>query len=439
MGYTHNDLKPDNILYKLEGDKYTFKIGDFGLSQYLGIPFPNLSKIFMGSTHIKAPNSADNSYYLDGNKYNYNSDMFSLGATMFWICMRVHGVRWTDFRVSETEVFVDIRKKNFLDQVVKVKGMYGEDGYNFLIKCMEPKSSNRMSSKKALEHPYLRPLRGGAFEDILTKITKMYREPTMDEIIRGKYELEFLEDMYNCYKDRRVNLYVDFTKKSVDVVPRHMPTLFNWLYDSSNSFKFPTLETFFQAQLSFINILNNKKLSKTDLQLWGIGTLNICHKLLSDLVVFSIDIDDLVWVSLKQFTPKQLIGVQKDILRTLGGNIQVTPVTFFLNYWYLKSIYTGTRKVPNVNVLSTSISAMLALMVSNTKPELQNVKLDDLAKYCVKKALVLEGYTHGANVDILTIPSGLESLLNTCITESCSIDIEYQELYRSIKNTLKCK
>jgi hypothetical protein len=142
---------------------------------------------------------------------------------------------------------------------------------------------------------------------------------------------------------------------------------------------------------------------------------------------------------LKQFTPKQLIGVQKDILRTLGGNIQVTPVTFFLNYWYLKSIYTGTRKVPNVNVLSTSISAMLALMVSNTKPELQNVKLDDLAKYCVKKALVLEGYTHGANVDILTIPSGLESLLNTCITESCSIDIEYQELYRSIKNTLKCK
>jgi hypothetical protein len=73
---------------------------------------------------------------------------------------------------------------------------------------------------------------------------------------------------------------------------------------------------------------------------------------------------------------------------------------FFLKYWYLKSKYTGEHKEPNINVLNTSIASMLAIMVSNTNPELENVKLDYLAKYCVKKALVLQEYPEGVNVDI---------------------------------------
>jgi hypothetical protein len=439
MGYIHNDLKPVNILYKLEGGNYTFKIGDFGLSQYLGIPFPSSVKDFLSTATVKAPNSENSSYYVRGNRYNYNSDMFSLGATMFWICMNVHGVSWLKFRVSEKEVFVDVRKKNFLDQADNLKAMYGEEGYDFLVKCMAVQSSERMSSKRALEHPYLRPLRGGAYENILKKITRFYKQPTMAEITEGIYELEFLDDMYNCYKDRTVNLYVNFAEKTDGILPKHMPIIFDWLYTAFDVFKFPTLESLFQTQLNYINVLNSKRLDRSKIQLWSLGTLTLCHKLLSELNTYSLHIDDLMWVSRKQYTEKELMDVQKDVLRTLNGNIEVTPVMFFLKYWYLKSIYTGERKEPNINVLNTSIAAMLAIMVSNTKSELENVKLDDLAKYCVKKALVLQEYTEGVNVDILGVPTALDTLLDTCITEFCgNVDINSLQTYTYIKGELNC-
>jgi ribosomal protein S8 len=118
------------------------------------------------------------------------------------------------------------------------------------------------------------------------------------------------------------------------------------------------------------------------------------------------------------FTQKQMLETNKEILDSFNGNIPVTPIMFFLNYWYLKSIYTGDRKVPNINVLNTSTAVMLALMLSNTNKELENVKIDDLAKYCVHKALTIEKYTDGVNLHILTTDSGIDwDTLDECVDE----------------------
>lgn len=435
MGYTHNDLKPDNILYKLEGGVYTFKIGDFGLSQYLGIPFPSKVENFLCTIVVKAPNSKNSSYYVSGNKYNYNSDMFSLGATMFWTCMRVHNIQWTNFRVSERDVFVDIRKQNFLDQADKLKAMYGEDGYDFLIKCMAFKSRERMSSRMALEHPYLRPLRGGAFGDLLAVI-KGYGQPTVAEVTEGLYELEFLDDMYNCYKDRKVNLYIDFEYND-DLFPSHIRGVNDWLYTVNKTFKLNTLEAFLQTQLNFIHLLNRKKVGTDTLQLNAMCTFRLCHKLLSDFNYSGIEMGAFMWVSSNQFTEKQIIDTETDILRVFDGNITVTPVMCFLNYWYLKSVYTSEDSVPNVNVLTTSTAFMLVLLVTNNNDELQDVKLDDLAKYCVKKALIKEGHTKHSNVSLLGIDSDLESTLERSITKFCT-NAESLELYDEIKKLIKC-
>jgi serine/threonine protein kinase len=437
MGYTHNDLKPENILYKLEGANYTFKIGDFGLSQYLGIPFPNLVNNFLCTPTVKAPDAINSSYFVEGNTYNYNSDMFSLGATMFWICMKKHNVTWPSFRINDTDVFVDIRKPNFLAQVDRLKEMYGDDGYDFLIKCMEPKSSERMSSKKALEHPYLRPMRGGAFENLLEKIQRLYKEPTAVEITNGIYELEYLDDMYNVYKNRRVDLYIDF-RSTVDLIPVHMIIMNDWAYEVFNTFRIQSMETFFQFQINFINLLRKKNIDRSNLQLWGICTLNISHKMCSSFYARTIGLPDLMWITQNSFTEQEILDTSNELLNTFDTNIPLTPIMFFLNYWYLKSIYTSVNKVPNVKVLTTSLAVMLALFASNNTQELQNVKIDELAKYCVHKALFLENYYINANVHILTGHSSVDwDVLNTCISDFCSNAPPGLKLINNMKELLR--
>jgi hypothetical protein len=436
MGYTHNDLKPDNILYKTEGGNYTFKIGDFGLSQYLGIPFPISVDKFICTATVKAPNSRNSSYYVRGNRYNYNSDMFSLGATMFWICMNVHGVRWTDFRINEKEVFVDVRKQNFLDQTDRLKAMYGEEGYDFLVKCMAVKSSERMSSKRALEHPYLRPLRGGVVGDLLAAINS-YRQPTIAELTGGVYELEFLDDMYNCYKDRRVNLYVDFEDNTDGLIPAHIRGINDWIYTVNKTLKIETLETFLQTQLNFIHVLNKIEIGTDTLQLNAMCTFRLCHKLLSDFNYSSVNMDSFMWISSGKFTKEELTHTEREILRALDGKITITPVMCFLNYWYLKSVYSSEAPVPNVRVLTTSTAFMLVLLVTNNTDELQYVKLDDLAKYCVKKAIIKERHTEHSDISLLNLDSYFEAKLESHITRFCSIG-QSTELYDEIKSLINC-
>jgi serine/threonine protein kinase len=428
MGYIHNDIKPQNILYKLEDGKYTFKIGDFGISQYMGIPFPQDVFDFASTRIVKAPNSINDFSYVKGNRYNYNSDMFSLGATMFWLCTIRYDISFIDFVGKDNRVFIDINKKGFSSQASKIKEMYGKNGYDFLIKCMEPKSSKRMSSKKALEHPYLRPMRGGAIKPLLEVLNKTYKETTLDDFKHNIYELEYLDDMYNLYKDTTVSLFIESTL-TTPTNQGHYINMVRWTY--GGYFALQTLETFLQFQLNYIQVININKLDLSAPKkylLWLVSTLNICHNILSTFLKTTINLDFIIKYTYNYYNKEEITETEVKILDDFNGKITVKPVMFFLNYWYLKSIYTGKNKKPNINVLNTSLAVMLAIMLSNSIPELQNIKLDDLAKYCVHKALTLRKYTNGVNVAILTDSTSLDwNLLDTCVSEFCIKSLEVKE------------
>ena len=79
MGICHRDLKLDNFLFN--GDNYTIKISDFGLSSQIlldnnGKPKKQAGEV--GTNMYKAPEMFIKKYY-DGEK----ADIFSLGVVLF--------------------------------------------------------------------------------------------------------------------------------------------------------------------------------------------------------------------------------------------------------------------------------------------------------------------------------------------------------------------
>jgi hypothetical protein len=280
-------------------------------------------------------------------------------------------------------------------------------------------------------------MKGGAFENLFDKVFKLYKQPSMAEVIDGIYELEYLDDMYNIYKDRRIDLYIDFITNA-SIIPHHLIILNQWIYELMNNLKTETIETFFQYQINLINILSKKIISKSMIQLWGISIFGICQKICSGFYAKNVDLIELMWISNNIFTEKKILDTSNEILNSFDNNIPLTPVMFFLNYWYLKSIYTSDKKEPNVKVLTTSVAVMLALMNSNTTYELKDVKIDDLAKYCVHKALTIEKYTNSANIHILTIGNSIDwEILDTCISDFHNKDLDGLNLYTNIKETLQ--
>ncbi len=89
---------------------------------------------------------------------------------------------------------------------------------------------------------------------------------------------------------------------------------------------------------------------------------------------------------------------------------------FFLNYWYIKSIYTHPHKRANLKVLTTGVAIMCAILSSNM-PDLSDVKMDDLGKFCIRKAISIQDYTESANILILDIPDELKLSLDGYISK----------------------
>jgi serine/threonine protein kinase len=78
QGIVHRDIKPSNLMLTVDG---TLKILDFGLARLGNAPQGIANrKIFMGTPEYMSPEQIENAEQVDG-----RSDLYSLGATMFYL------------------------------------------------------------------------------------------------------------------------------------------------------------------------------------------------------------------------------------------------------------------------------------------------------------------------------------------------------------------
>jgi len=132
----HRDLKPENLLFDPIGH---LKIGDFGLSRYLG---PNgLVTTPCGSPCYASPECLSGLPY-DGCK----SDMWSVGVILY--AMVTGQLPWT--KRNQNQLFDQIRRAEFT-----IPSFLSEYCIDLILSLMCIDTDKRFSATKALKHPWI--------------------------------------------------------------------------------------------------------------------------------------------------------------------------------------------------------------------------------------------------------------------------------------------
>lgn len=143
-GYSHRDLKPDNILVKENKREmsYTVKVIDFGLSQKMSQPLGERINQFCGTPGFAAPE-----IFL-GHDYGMNIDIFSLGCVFY--CLLTGSFLFQNEKHLQT--IKDANKR--CDCYKQLRDLYGRcspSSFELLVKMLEKDPKKRIGSLEALD------------------------------------------------------------------------------------------------------------------------------------------------------------------------------------------------------------------------------------------------------------------------------------------------
>lgn len=158
-GIIHNDIKPENVIYKKTSNEFSLFITDFGICQFVSFPNKQIPKIFT-SHHYTPP---EYSQHKGVGKISLNSDMYNLGVMFYYMI--------------DKQAYVDHDDHNVFDKYLinwdKVQKTVGEEGSDLLSMMLINNPDDRISSLKAIRHSFLSQELNKEKEDIIINLEKI--------------------------------------------------------------------------------------------------------------------------------------------------------------------------------------------------------------------------------------------------------------------------
>ena len=322
------------------------RVIDFGISEYLGVgPCKDLVSDYICTYITKAPDSEDqeNYGYIPSNRKSYASDMYSIGCTIVQLATNTN----TKIILTHDNRIVTIDSRDIvirdLTPMLLDKKMFGQHGFDLLLKIMNRNTHLRWCTINALQHPY--------FLDIAENI------PIDRSILQGgninhlydrqiHYSLEEynLNQMEICYLEIQHQTFID------DVIPLqsilqqnklYYFIIFNWIIDvflQTNLIE--SLDTFIN-NIIIINNSFNRILIKYGpsyhLQMLGILPNHISRSIYN---YTNKDIGYYCEVSGYAFDSDQAFEfILNDLLIDNNFKIPIYPISIHIQYVYLKLKY----------------------------------------------------------------------------------------------------
>jgi Ca2+-binding EF-hand superfamily protein len=128
----HRDIKPDNILLKLNGSEISVKIADFGLST---MTTGNITSYPLGTLHYMSPEM------IEGCQYSNKIDIWALGTILYYMLFRSLPLK---YRFNNTAYTIDYNSANdkFL---IPTSRNISSSAFTLLSCCIEKQQKKRIN------------------------------------------------------------------------------------------------------------------------------------------------------------------------------------------------------------------------------------------------------------------------------------------------------
>lgn len=322
-GVFHNDLKPLNIMYTRKGSKKNgethVKIIDFGLAHLINFPYYRARGI-QTTHHYTPPEYKD---HREIGRTSLNSDIFSLGVIFYYF------ISPTDYEHLDDDPHHDnIFDPHHVDwKMIEKKA--GKQGADLLKQMLEYNPEKRITSARALEHPFLKEKKqdGGA------RRARRWEEPrvmTRDEYLNPTNQTEFLDEI------------VDLCEKTkLKITPQQKIPNFVWslLYEYFDERKLKFV-TFNYAVILIFLFLSKKKVRQDQWEHLSLACLYLSMKLNEFSMDSSVDIFDVE-------DNRLILKFEEEVCRTLSFDFPIPLLVtreVILYKEYLDIIYSKSKE-----------------------------------------------------------------------------------------------
>jgi serine/threonine protein kinase len=397
LGIVHNDIKLPNLMIK----GTDIRIIDFGLSEFLGFgPSNEVISRYICTEITKAPDDEDQLEYgyIAGNRKTFVSDLYSIGATIVHLVTR----EYSKLIVKGNKIISLYPHDNEdMSEYLKQDHVLGKEGFDLLLKIMNPEARLRLSAKEALQHPYFnglvdptidRTLVGGVIKthvtgiinditDFISKVfTNKYVKYTDDDIVNKRYELIYVEEIHQNYMDNIIPV-----NSRIETVNRYFQ-LVDFLINTYGTEQHENINYVFAHLDVFVNTILQIKPKINTILTDNIIRDSMVITYFNEAISMSIDL--LYYKSLRYFeeritnddAAKYMI---EDIIIKNNSNFDFYPVWIhsFYIYYRLRSSINDDKIKPMLDTILTGSALTMLLWIISPLVFTDNITFWDVAVF----------------------------------------------------------